>query len=231
MCLQVVSRPAPRVAYSALMDGPNRTLNRRGQRSRGEILDVASRLMAERGYAATTLSALAAETGLPKSAIYHHFHSKSGLLSAVMAHGADDFFNALTDIEPEIPDSGSVREKLGFILQRVARVFRTRSDFLRLHILFLMSTEAAEEVEVDAELVRVRRDGRAPMVRMLKKALATYGEEVSTQLAESLVYFVIAGFDGAFIAARAEPERAMAGSMETLADAVDALAAQMARSM
>lgn len=72
--------------------GRDNTGNRRGRRSREEILDVASRLMAERGYAATTLSALSRESGLPKSAVYHHFRSKGGLLSAVMEHGAYAFF-------------------------------------------------------------------------------------------------------------------------------------------
>ena len=73
--------------------------NSRGRRSREEILDAASRVMAERGYAATTMSVLSQETGLPKSAIYHHFSSKGGLLSAVMERGAHDFFAAMRPSE------------------------------------------------------------------------------------------------------------------------------------
>jgi DNA-binding transcriptional regulator YbjK len=54
--------------------------NRRGQRSQ-EILDAAAKVMATRGYAGTSMSALVQESGIPKSAIYHHFESKAGLLS------------------------------------------------------------------------------------------------------------------------------------------------------
>jgi hypothetical protein len=78
------------------MAEPRRS-NRRGRRSREEILDAATRVMAERGYTATSLSTLSKATGLPKSAVYHHFHSKGGLLSAVMARGAYDFFAAMRE--------------------------------------------------------------------------------------------------------------------------------------
>ncbi len=205
------------------VDEPKRTLNKRGRRSREEILEVAARLMAERGYAATTLSALATETHLPKSAIYHHFESKAGLLSAVMAHGAHGFFEALNEIEPSIPTTGSVRDKLGFALQQIAESFSTRSDFLRLHFVLLMSTDSAESPEIEDELLRVRVDGRKPLIRMLERAFAAYGEEAATKAANDLIHFAIAGFDGAFVGARAEPDLSIAQRLELLADALDAL--------
>ncbi|MDO5683840.1 MAG: helix-turn-helix domain-containing protein [Propionibacteriaceae bacterium] len=205
------------------MDEPKRTLNKRGRRSREEILEVAARLMAERGYAATTLSALAIETHLPKSAIYHHFESKAGLLSAVMAHGAYDFFNALNAIESTVPADGSVRDKLGFALHQIADIFSSRSDFLRLHFVLLMSTEAAESPLIEDELLRVRIDGRQPLIRMLQRAYAEYGDEAAARAANELVHFAMAGFDGAFIGARAEPERTISERLDVLADALDGL--------
>src|SRR5262245_60142528 len=92
--------------------------NSRGRRSREEILDVASRLMAERGYAGTSLSTLSASSGLPKSAIYHHFHSKAGLLSAVMARGARGFFDGMRAAHAEPPEGGTHRERLSWYLER-----------------------------------------------------------------------------------------------------------------
>lgn len=213
------------------MEQPARVGNRRGQRSKEEILEVAARLMAERGYAATSLSVLSSETGLPKSAIYHHFRSKGGLLSAVMARGAYDFFQAMTSLESSVPRDGSVRDRLDWILQSVGEVFTARKDFLRLHMLLLMSTESADDVddvEVGEMLLTVRSDGRTQMVRMLRIAFESYGEETAARLADQLVYFAIAGFDGAFIAAQAEPERTMASSLHQLADALAALAEQLA---
>ncbi|WP_230960519.1 TetR/AcrR family transcriptional regulator [Burkholderia pseudomultivorans] len=44
------------------------TGNRRGQQSRQEIVDAASRVMSAYGYAGTSMSALVEATGIPKSA-------------------------------------------------------------------------------------------------------------------------------------------------------------------
>src|SRR6516165_11998029 len=172
--------------------------NSRGRRSREEILEVASRLMAERGYAATTMSVLSQETGLPKSAIYHHFRSKAGLLSAVMARGAHDFFEAMRAAHADAPEDGSHRERLGWYLQRTAEVFISRQDFLRLHLILVMSAEA-EETEVAELIDQVRTEGRALMHHMIASSFEAEGERIAQAVADELEYFGIAGFDGAFV--------------------------------
>ncbi|YCK37885.1 TetR/AcrR family transcriptional regulator [Actinomadura sp. ATCC 39365] len=83
------------------------TGNSRGRRSRQEILDAAARVMSVRGYAGTSISTLVKETGLPKSAFYHHFESKAGLLSAVMAQGARGFFEAMREAHRDPPAGGT----------------------------------------------------------------------------------------------------------------------------
>ncbi|WP_406425577.1 TetR/AcrR family transcriptional regulator [Streptomyces sp. NBC_01589] len=52
------------------------------------------------------MSTLAKETGLPKSAFYHHFESKAGLLSAVMEQGAYGFFDAMREAHRNPPEGG-----------------------------------------------------------------------------------------------------------------------------
>lgn len=198
------------------------TGNRRGRRSREEILDVAARIMAERGYAATSLSVLSRETGLPKSAVYHHFRSKAGLLSAVMARGAEEFFAAMRRAQAGGPEGGTPRDRLTWYLLRTGEVFLARPEFLRLHLLLIMSAEAAE-AEVDGIIERVRRDGRAHMNRMIALSFAPEGEEIAQAVADQLDYFGIAGFDGAFVALQAEPGRDLAGQMRLLAEAMAAL--------
>ncbi|MFF4081578.1 TetR/AcrR family transcriptional regulator [Streptomyces sp. NPDC001777] len=202
------------------------TGNRRGRRSREEILEVASRLMAERGYAATTLSELSRESGLPKSAVYHHFRSKSGLLSAVMEHGAYAFFQHMARAQAEPPRGGTVRERLGWYLRRTGEVFLANPDFLRLHLILVMNAEVGEEAEAEEIgriIERVRRDGRAHMNRMIADSFAEYGPEAAQAVADRLDHFAIAGFDGAFVAWQADPSRSMTEAMDLLTDAVATL--------
>lgn len=196
--------------------------NRRGRRSREEILDAAARVMALRGYAATTISSITAETGLPKSAIYHHFRSKGGLLSAVMARGARDFFDAMRAAHANPPEGGTHRERMAWYLDRTAEVFTAKPDFLRLHMLLVMSDEAAE-AEVAEMNQQVRAEGRAYMRVMISAAFADEGPDIARAVAEELDFFAIAGFDGAFVGAQADPERTVVSQMARLTDAMVAL--------
>ncbi|WP_345943524.1 helix-turn-helix domain-containing protein [Streptomyces sp. SID8352] len=196
--------------------------NRRGRRSKEEILDAAARVMALRGYAATTISTITAETGLPRSAIYHHFQSKGGLLAAVMARGAKDFFAAMRAAHTPAPEGGSHHERMAWYLDRTAQVFMSKPDFLRLHLMLLMSDEAA-----DAEVLEmnraVRDEGRAYMRVMISSAFADEGPETASAVAEELSFFAIAGFDGSFVNAQTDPECSVASQMARLTDAMVAL--------
>ncbi|WP_269303892.1 TetR/AcrR family transcriptional regulator [Aeromicrobium sp. HA] len=52
---------------------------------RREILEAASRLFAERGYAPTTMTQVAREVGLGQSSLYYWFRSKEDLLKALVS--------------------------------------------------------------------------------------------------------------------------------------------------
>ena len=54
--------------------------------TRADILEAAQRLFEQRGYAATTMDAIAAEAGVALKTVYVAFDTKSGLLRAVWNH-------------------------------------------------------------------------------------------------------------------------------------------------
>ncbi|MFI9629417.1 TetR/AcrR family transcriptional regulator [Streptomyces sp. NPDC052042] len=196
--------------------------NRRGQRSREEILDAAAHVMSLRGYAGTSISSITAETGLPRSAIYHHFRSKGGLLSAVMARGAHNFFAAMREAHANPPEGGTHHERMAWYMNRTAEIFTSRPDFLRLHVLLLMSDEATD-AEVAEMNRQVRAEGRAYMRVMISSAFADEGPEIAQAVAEELDYFAIAGFDGSFVNAQSDPECTIASQMARLTYAMVAL--------
>ncbi|WP_233862269.1 TetR/AcrR family transcriptional regulator [Paraburkholderia adhaesiva] len=205
------------------MENTQQTGNRRGQRSRQEILDAASRVMSAYGYAGTSMSALVEATGIPKSAIYHHFGSKAGLLAEVMAEGAHGFFAAMREAHRNPPDDGTPRERLGWYLQKTGEVFAHRENFLRLLLVMVMSDEAAEAPEAMQMVVDVRNEGRDYMCEMIRSAFSSEGEAVAAAIADDLAYFGMVGFDGAFISFQAGDHRSMATHMAQLTDAMTAL--------
>ena len=54
--------------------------------TRRDILDAAQRLFEARGYAATTMDAVAAEAGVALKTVYVAFETKAGLLRALWNH-------------------------------------------------------------------------------------------------------------------------------------------------
>jgi AcrR family transcriptional regulator len=56
----------------------------RGRTTRAQLIDVATRLFAARGYDATSIEAVLAESGASRGSLYHHFKSKEALFLAVM---------------------------------------------------------------------------------------------------------------------------------------------------
>lgn len=70
------------------------------------ILDAAETLFGRRGYASTSVAAICTASKLPVGSIYHHFASKSAILSAVLDRAARRFFTELDEavgaqLEPE----------------------------------------------------------------------------------------------------------------------------------
>lgn len=55
-----------------------------GGERRAQILEAAAHLFEQRGYAAVTIGDIAAEVGVTKAALYHHFPSKDELYTAVI---------------------------------------------------------------------------------------------------------------------------------------------------
>lgn len=197
--------------------------NRRGRRSRQEILDAAARVMSVRGYAGTSISTLVKETGLPKSAIYHHFESKAGLLSAVMAQGARGFFDAMREAHRDPPEGGTPRERLGWYLQKTGEVFVNREEFLRLLLVLVMSGEAADAPEALRTVIMVRDEGRDYMRHMIRSSFIGAGEEAADAVADALAHFGMAGFDGAFVSLQSNDGKPISEFMEQLTDAMVAV--------
>ncbi|MQY11168.1 hypothetical protein SRB5_12820 [Streptomyces sp. RB5] len=197
-----------------------RSGNSRGRRSRQEILDASARVMSVRGYAGTSMSTLAKETGLPKSAFYHHFDSKAGLLSAVMAQGAHGFFDGMREAHRNPPDGGTPRERLRWYLRRTGAVLENREEFLRLLLVLVMSREAADAPEAQQTVITVRDEGRDYMRHMVRSAYLGEGEEIAGRVGDALAHFGMAGFDGAFVALQAGDGRSITDWMDQLADAM-----------
>jgi AcrR family transcriptional regulator len=102
---------------------------RQADRRRAELLDIALRLFAERGFKATTIADISAAAGTAHGLVYHYFRSKDELLLAVLERNS--FLPALRELLAVAPDQPAT-----VVLPRIATGFSAmiaeRADFMSL---------------------------------------------------------------------------------------------------
>ncbi len=175
----------------------DRTLTKKqqqGEQSREQILDATEKLMATRGYAATSISDIRKACGLPASSIYWHFGSKDGVLAAVMERGAQRYFAA-------IPADATVERQLDAVVRQQSQ----HPDFLRLFL--LLSLERSDDPAV-AEVVRRVRDTAIARFRDAIAQLlpADIPDRTAQRVLDELAAVAVALSDGIFLAVHLEPE-------------------------
>jgi AcrR family transcriptional regulator len=64
------------------MERPNKNVAR-GEATRGQLIAIARRMFADRGYEDTSIEAVLREAGVSRGSLYHHFPGKEALFEAV----------------------------------------------------------------------------------------------------------------------------------------------------
>ncbi|WP_189348393.1 TetR/AcrR family transcriptional regulator [Zhihengliuella salsuginis] len=197
-----------------------------GEVSRQNILDVASRLMSERGYDGTSMSALSRETGLPSSSIYWHFGSKEGVLAAVMERGADDFFSSFPD--PGDEDEAPAEKLRCFVRSTGAWLLEEsrNGQFLQLQLRFRLGRSGPLAAKFSGIADAGLRKSIAYMKAWIAYAYASEGADAAERVAEETARFGVAMMDGVFLMAYGDEdvdsERMVDDAAEALVSRVEA---------
>jgi AcrR family transcriptional regulator len=102
-----------------------------GRATRGQLIEVATRLFAEHGYEGTSIEAVLSAAGVSRGALYHHFAGKEALFEAVVTAVSDqvtvDLGEAVRDcVDPVDAMLTAARAWIGLaadpVIQRVVLV-------------------------------------------------------------------------------------------------------------
>jgi len=144
----IVSVPSSRVAA--------------GLETRGRLLDAAITRLAEVGPDAS-FDAIAADVGVTKGALYHHFGSKEGLVSEIYKEAVRRHAERVIDASQE----GTGRERLQGLIAASTRLYGSGTPFYRL--LLRLHVEAGTSRPYLAETARaVQRRQRDYMTELVE---------------------------------------------------------------
>jgi AcrR family transcriptional regulator len=169
----------------------------RGDVSRERILESATELFSQRGYAGTGVDQLAARSAIAKTAIYYHFGNKEGLLAAVLERAATAWIDGIREASRQ---AGGPIERLDRALLGMRAMLEEKPWILKL--LQILALEVAEEKpEIRATLQSILRRARDAFVSGMREAL---GADVPG--AETIAGLILAFLDGISLGLHLAPE-------------------------
>ena len=183
-----------------------------GLRSRDNLLRAATRQFAERGFSATSIDDVCRDAGVVKSAVYWHFESKEGLLTAVLEETATAWIDGIV---ASVHQTGDPRERLSRAITGMRELVETRPALLRLlHSMLLERT--GENAQTRAVLLRVFDRARTALTDGIAEVIGTRPPGLAT-----IAELALATLDGIFLQHQLRRDR----------DELDRLFAELERSI
>lgn len=166
--------------------------------SRENILQAAAELFAQRGYAGVGVDELATRSGIAKTAIYHHFGNKDGLLAAVVERTAAAWIDGIKQSSAE---ASYPLERLDRALAGMRTLLEEKPWVLRL-VQILALEVADDKPEIRATLQSLFQRATAAIVEGMEEALG-----VPVPDGERIGKVVLALLDGISLGQHIDPER------------------------
>lgn len=167
----------------------------RGTRTADRILDIAERLVQERGYNAFSYADISQAVGIQKASLHHHFATKADLGAALVERYRHDFQDALRTID------GSAKDAPG----RLERYVALYAAVLRKKRMCMCGMLAAEVSTLSRSMRESIADFFADNERWLSAVLEEGREAGSLEFegaAKSLAAFFVSSLEGALLVAR-----------------------------
>ena len=126
-------------------------LTSRGESTRERILQSAAEVLAEHGYAGTTLSDIAERAGTKAGSLYYYFTSREDLICEIMTRGITETIAHVTAAVEALDEGATSQERLAAAIGAHVRYLLTENDIARASIRTL--GQAPAEVQAPANVL------------------------------------------------------------------------------
>jgi TetR/AcrR family transcriptional repressor of lmrAB and yxaGH operons len=172
----------------------------KSEATRQRLVETTAKLLRSRGYAASGVSEIVAESGIPKGSLYHHFPGgKEELAAAAVRHAGTTILAALRELE--VRSGSPIRAMQAFCDYYVVQL--ETSAFTRGCPLATVALEIAANVDV---VHGACADAFRDITELFAAALRRDG--VPESLAHERALFVVAAIEGALLLAKATRDTA-----------------------
>jgi TetR/AcrR family transcriptional regulator, transcriptional repressor for nem operon len=149
------------------------TLATRSTETRANILGVAQRIMAHKGYSAVGINEVLAEAGVPKGSFYHYFASKDAFGEALLKDYFDDYLSDMDRIVTQ-PDRSAAERLMAYWQQ-----WRETQSFDDCQGKCLAVKLGAEVADLSEAMRLVLKEGTGAIVQRIERILVSGLEDGS----------------------------------------------------
>lgn len=133
---------------------PRPSMTPRGERKHERILQAAAQVLAERGYAGTTMTEIAEKAGTQAGSVYYHFASREELIEEVLRRGVALSHAHSRETLAALPPDTDAGSRLAAVIRAHLRFQVEVSDYAR------ASARSTKQVPADMQ-VRINDEFRA----------------------------------------------------------------------
>ncbi|MBB5216534.1 TetR/AcrR family transcriptional regulator [Parapusillimonas granuli] len=155
---------------------------------RHKIIEAARRIFARHGYEGASISMIAAETGLTKAALYHHFTSKEAIYRASSRTGMDELLmevgNALDKTGPHPID-----RLRAYMHASAARFERNQDSWMSGSAIFWTTHSS----ETRSEVLRVRDEYEGVLKDIIHEGMASgvFRKDIDVDLSSKFLLSIV----------------------------------------
>jgi len=155
--------------------------------ARQRLLETATALFAEKGYAGTSVREIVGQAGVSKPVLYYYFKSKEGLFYAILEWAADVQQGVLNEI---FETGGSALDRLIFLYRRVYEGIRQyKSLYIMIHEIIFGPPQGIPPYD----FARYQREMLEAVTRILAEGIST--GEIRNGNAQDLAFLVLGMLD------------------------------------
>lgn len=162
-------------------------LTTRGRSTRERILQCAAQVLAEKGYAGSTLSDIADRANTKAGSLYYYFDSREDMIREIMTRGIVETQSHVSQAVDELGPDASSRDRLAVAISAQVQYLLTENDIARASI----RTLGQAPVEVQGPAIELHRVYSAYLANLIEQAQAD--GHISADADVRLVRLLVAG--------------------------------------
>lgn len=165
-------------------------VNKAPEQRREEIFEAALSCFNRNGYYQTSIDEIAAQAGISKGGIYHHFKSKKELVIELFRNRVNRYFEYLTE---QVRGASDAAQGLNVLVEKSGEIFQEHEPVLRFCLEFVAMS--SRESEFREEVAAMYRHRVATVSALIQEGTRTgIFKEVESEGVARALYFLSMGF-------------------------------------